>query len=574
MAKFFTVRIWILVIAVLLSIFLINPKLDVEGIEITNVALGSVEYQQGLSSGEVIKSINNVEIKNLIDYKNSVTYLEIDSKEIILETNVSKYEYSVTDNIKFIQNNLTIVSVKDPVLNIGEKILKINNQNINNLDDFNKVIEDLFPQQSISILTDKGSYSYLTNTAPKISVSKVSTTNLKKGLELEGGTRVLIKPISDNLVTDQDIENLIEVMEKRLNVYGLSDIRIRSADVSDEKLVLIEISGVGSDEVKSIISQQGKFEAKIGEDIVFVGGNKDIPFVCRDDGSCSGVSRCNDFNGQWQCVFQFQINLSPEATKKHAEVTSKLEVIQDDSGGRLDQPLDLYLDDILVNSLQISAGLKGLETNQIVISGPGFGDNQELALNDALLSMNELQTVLVTGSLPFKIEILKLDSISPILGNEFIKNAFLVALSAIVAIALVIYIRYRNFKIMIPMIINTVSEIIIILGIAALIKWNLDLVAIAGIIAAVGTGVDDQIILADEIIKGKIEEINWNERIKRAFFIIMTAYATTVVAMIPLWNAGAGLVRGFAVITIIGVSIGVFITRPAFASIAEKLLNK
>ena len=501
-------------------------------------------------------------------------YLEIDSKEIILETNVSKYEYSVTDNIKFIQNNLTIVSVKDPVLNIGEKILKINNQNINNLDDFNKVIEDLFPQQSISILTDKGSYSYLTNTAPKISVSKVSTTNLKKGLELEGGTRVLIKPISDNLVTDQDIENLIEVMEKRLNVYGLSDIRIRSADVSDEKLVLIEISGVGSDEVKSIISQQGKFEAKIGEDIVFVGGNKDIPFVCRDDGSCSGVSRCNDFNGQWQCVFQFQINLSPEATKKHAEVTSKLEVIQDDSGGRLDQPLDLYLDDILVNSLQISAGLKGLETNQIVISGPGFGDNQELALNDALLSMNELQTVLVTGSLPFKIEILKLDSISPILGNEFIKNAFLVALSAIVAIALVIYIRYRNFKIMIPMIINTVSEIIIILGIAALIKWNLDLVAIAGIIAAVGTGVDDQIILADEIIKGKIEEINWNERIKRAFFIIMTAYATTVVAMIPLWNAGAGLVRGFAVITIIGVSIGVFITRPAFASIAEKLLNK
>ena len=54
----------------------------------------------------------------------------------------------------------------------------------------------------------------------------------------------------------------------------------------------------------------------------------------------------------------------------------------------------------------------------------------------------------------------------------------------------------------------------------------------------------------------------------------MGAYATTVVTMIPLWNAGAGLVRGFAVTTIIGTSIGVFITRPAFASIAEKLFNK
>ena len=43
--------------------------------------------------------------------------------------------------------------------------------------------------------------------------------------------------------------------------------------------------------------------------------------------------------------------------------------------------------------------------------------------------------------------------------------------------------------------------------------------------------------------------------------------------MIPLFNAGAGLVRGFAITTIIGVSIGVFITRPAFSSLMEKILG-
>ena len=59
-----------------------------------------------------------------------------------------------------------------------------------------------------------------------------------------------------------------------------------------------------------------------------------------------------------------------------------------------------------------------------------------------------------------------------------------------------------------------------------------------------------------------------------AFTIIFIAYATTVAAMIPLWNAGAGLIRGLAIVIIIGVSVGVFIARPAFASVMEKLLKE
>ena len=67
--------------------------------------------------------------------------------------------------------------------------------------------------------------------------------------------------------------------------------------------------------------------------------------------------------------------------------------------------------------------------------------------------------------------------------------------------------------------------------------------------------------------------LNWKEKIKRAFFIIFSAYVTTVVAMFPLMFAGAGLIKGFALTTIAGVTIGVFITRPAFAAMIEKLLK-
>ena len=67
--------------------------------------------------------------------------------------------------------------------------------------------------------------------------------------------------------------------------------------------------------------------------------------------------------------------------------------------------------------------------------------------------------------------------------------------------------------------INTLSETLIILGIASIIGWNLDLASIAGIIASIGTGVDDLIVITDEMLKKQTEVfINWKERIKRAFF--------------------------------------------------------
>jgi preprotein translocase subunit SecD len=41
--------------------------------------------------------------------------------------------------------------------------------------------------------------------------------------------------------------------------------------------------------------------------------------------------------------------------------------------------------------------------------------------------------------------------------------------------------------------------------------------------------------------------------------------------MLPLLSAGAGLFKGFAFTTIAGITIGVLISRPAFADIIKKI---
>jgi len=463
-------------------------------------------------------------------------------------------------------------------LKTGDSIESINNNKISTIQDFNSAINTIKINSTLIIKTKNYEIAYITTEIPDITVQNVKKTNIQKGLDLSGGTRALLRPDSEETVSDQDITNLINILNNRLNTYGLSDVQTRPAkDLDGNRLVLIEIAGASRQEVKGLIEQQGKFETKIGNKTVFVGSEKDITFVCKDDGTCSGIQSCNKQNDEtYLCTFEFQIKLSSEAAKRHADITKNIPVKTEQDGSRLylELPLDLYLDNKLVSTLQISETLKGKEATSIAISGPGLGPTQEIAYDEAFREMTRLQTILITGSLPFGLKIEKLDGISPFVGNDFIKNAFLVGFLALVTVAISVFIRFKTLKIVIPMMITMMSEIFIILGVAAFIGWRLDLVSIAGIIASVGTGVDDQIVITDEVIKGEARGLNWKQRIKRAFFIILSAYATTLVAMLPLWNAGAGLVRGFAVTTIIGITIGVFITRPAYANMIERLLNE
>jgi preprotein translocase subunit SecD len=126
--------------------------------------------------------------------------------------------------------------------------------------------------------------------------------------------------------------------------------------------------------------------------------------------------------------------------------------------------------------------------------------------------------------------------------------------------------------VVLPILVTGFSEIVIILGFASLIKWNIDLPAIAGIIAAVGTGVDNQIVIMDEVMSGDKKSIRY--RINSAFFIIICSYLTLLAAMATLFVVGMAMLKGFAVTTIIGATSGVFVTRPAYARIVEYIFSK
>jgi preprotein translocase subunit SecD len=462
-----------------------------------------------------------------------------------------------------------------------------------------------------------------------ITVTKPSSTNIQFGLDLIGGTRVVLSPKGN--VTDALMQQITATLETRVNTFGLKEASFRTVkDVTGNNYVEIEMAGGSKEEVEELLAKQGKFEGKIDRLVVLenntgtlllngsyynvtlnndtaivnslsikinetasIGGfdvqymnitnnsmifmitaftGKDIQSVCLQEQEGICTSRIVKSGSIWE--FSFQVFISQDGAERFADLTDDMTVVNDPSSGSkyLSGKIYLFLDDNLVTALSISSDLKGKAYTTPAITG-SRGTREE-ALKEQLM----LKSILQSGSLPVSLEIIRIDQISPVLGSEFMRDALLAILIAEAAAAAVIYFRYRNWKILLPNVLWSLFELIITLGVAALIKWTIDLPSMAGLIAAIGTGSNDQIIMIDEILVGGGEEekkiYSLKQRIGRSFSIIFAAAAMVIMGVAPMFFIGIGAMRGFAVTTAIGIFIGILITRPAFSRVAEIILGK
>jgi len=484
------------------------------------------------------------------------------------------------DGITFMQKGVLIKGVEDNStifnagLRSGQILLSINGEPIQKMADYTKALSpySLLKNETmkITLTTKTGEIISLVDSdiVNQISIAEISKTRIKTGLDIRGGARALVTA-KDYKLSDSELDDLIAISQERLNIYGLSDLSIRKqSDSSGNRYMIVEIAGSSPKDLEELLGKQGKFEAKIGNDTVFQGGKEDITYVGRS-GQDAGIYQCSQSSAtQYVCMFRFSISINGNTADHYAQVTKDIPV-NISNPGYLSKTIDFYLDDKLTDSLLISVDLKGSSSTQHSIQGSGVGATQQEAYEDAKMNMKKLQTVLITGSLPYKLEIVKIDRISPILGDVFTKTIISAGIVAFLGVSLIVFLRYRRIKISIIMLGIVLAEVLMILGFSALMNANLDLAGIAGIIAAIGTGVDDQLVIVDESRRGKDETMK--QRIKNALFIIFAAFATAVASLFPLFYAGAGLLKGFAITSLVGITAGVFITRPAFADIVNQL---
>jgi preprotein translocase subunit SecD len=251
------------------------------------------------------------------------------------------------------------------------------------------------------------------------------------------------------------------------------------------------------------------------------------------------------------------------------ELTSRVYLKGEDQPYHEDNNPDGWVDIVtgIKSSLRIGEGLTyGSPIYESIFSGGGR------TTAEATATAEQFKIWLTSGNLPVETKIILERPNLPELGQQFLRYAIYIAFIAIGLVALIISIRYREKKISLAILTTAFSEIVMILGFASWMSWELDLAAMAGIIAAIGTGVDHQIIITDETLRGerkREEKQIWDvkQSINRAFFIIMASAVTTICAMLPLMSIID--LRGFAFTSIIGILIGLLISRPAYGRLIE-----
>lgn len=157
----------------------------------------------------------------------------------------------------------------------------------------------------------------------------------------------------------------------------------------------------------------------------------------------------------------------------------------------------------------------------------------------------------------------KVDSVGGQVGNElYVRSAGAVALALLL---MLIYVTVRfEFKLAVGAILSLFHDILVILGIFALMQWPFDLTVLAAILAVIGFSLNDNIVVYDRIrenfrkIRGasprEIIDIALTETLRRTFHTSMTLLLV-VVAMLVM--GGEGL-RWFSIAMIIGVFAGTY----------------
>ncbi|MFH0967498.1 MAG: preprotein translocase subunit SecD, partial [Methanobacteriota archaeon] len=317
--------------------------------------------------------------------------------------------------------------------------------------------------------------------------------------------------------------------------------------------------GVSMSQAQEVVGKQGKFEIR-----VVTTGNQTEHVVFGDSiESVANPAQNPPNSNNWGVSFV----LSPEGAEQFRQAAIKYDAVKDPANHNL----AMTLDGKIVYSAPLSADLAGTlqaRASPRLIASTGVGNSGK---EDAQM----LEIHLRNGALPVEVKIAGSGSVSPDLGDQFKMWCLLAGIFALIAVGISIFFRYHEPGIVLPMVLINASEIIILLAITSFFL-QLDLATIAGLIAVLGTGIDQLVIITDEILhEGKVPSPNlYLKRLKRALGIIVASAATVFIAMLPLALMDLSSLRGFAIITILGVLVGVAVTRPAYGRIIMAILSK
>ncbi|MBP5711283.1 MAG: protein translocase subunit SecDF [Bacteroidales bacterium] len=186
--------------------------------------------------------------------------------------------------------------------------------------------------------------------------------------------------------------------------------------------------------------------------------------------------------------------------------------------------------------------------------------NSEISGNFTIEEAKDLATVINSGNLEAKVDIVQSEVVGPTLGQESINSGLMSFLMAFVIVLLYMFLYYSRAGLVADL--ALVANVFFIFGVLASVGAVLTLPGIAGIVLTLGMAVDANVLIferiREEVRAGKGSRLAVDEGFKNAYSAIIDGNVTTLITAIVLYILGSGPVQGFATTLIIGILSSLF----------------
>lgn len=365
--------------------------------------------------------------------------------------------------------------------------------------------------------------------------SVLDTDNgIRLGLDLVGGSRIVYEaeiPDGYNQANLADDMNSVQkVIRQRLTDKGFTEATVT---LTGDNRVTVEIPQITNPE----------------EAVQTLGTTAQLTFIDADGKEWltgSDIKKATYGYGrptgnEVTDVHYVQVQFTSEGQKKFAEATGNIAARTDGTN-----IMAIVMDNQVISSPSVSSQI---DSDSCVISGSFTRD-----------SASELADLINAGQIPFSLKQVELRSVGPQLGADAMRTSLIAGAIGIVLVMLFMLIVYR-----IPGLVASIAlcfYMVIEALIFSLVRVNLSLPGIAGIILSIGMAVDANVIIfervKEELKNGKTVKSAIDSGFKRAFTAILDSNITTLIACAVLFFLGTGTIVGFATTLGIGVIVSMF----------------
>lgn len=356
----------------------------------------------------------------------------------------------------------------------------------------------------------------------------------KLGLDLVGGTHLVYK-VDLSSVEPQNqgsvLNGLRDVIEKRVNLFGVSEPQVFIAKSGDENQLVVELAGIK--DVNAAIKTIGEtpyleFKEVIqnGDKIEYIPTNLNGRYVT------GAKIEFNQTTGKPQVAISF----NDEGAKIFEELTAR----------NIGKPLAIFLDNNLIEMPVVQEKISG---GNAVISG-------KFTLDEAKLLANRFNA----GALPAPITLIDQFVVSSFLGFDSLKKSMIAGLIGTLIVILFMIIYYRKYGVFASL--ALLIYIVLTLAIFKLFGVTMTLAGIAGFIITIGMAVDANILIfertKEELKRGLSQMAAVFEGFRRAWPSIRDSNISTMITALILYTFTSSFVRGFALTLLIGVIVSMF----------------